>query len=635
MTETFLRGDNLESYLPMGENGQAVHHSALQLRETLRLRQLSEVANSLAIPQGNEQGDRIDWYAGFSGHVVPWAAATDDERQSALRQLEANQAAIEQLSTQMVNQKAHEMRLFGALLSKAIQFPDQDHIYLVDGKPVITFWGFVNAKQQARPKPLDCLLQSHQETFLRSDKLEGPLPMEESGQAAHLFPLRLRESLRSHQLPGVADSLAIPKVNRQGERIDWYAGFSGKVVPWAAATADERQSALQQLKENQSAVEQLSAQLPEQKAHEMRQLAGLLNNTIQSPAQDCIYLVNGKPILTLLGKASADLGKIKTQQKNANTLDSLRPMRSAKSAIVSESPITSGNASKLATEPVASVASLSSSASASMAKRTQRRRLRRWLWLLLPLLLILLSLLLLRGCMPEMPVWGIVSSTHTTPSHQDEVISFHGVTSSGGILERSDTINSNNMGNSQLLNPPLKLEAENSAADGMPSAKDSLLEKSVSESMDSGKSIPSTSTDLSNNSSISGTPTSSSEEMTIPASALQQNNIDFLNGRWHAGAGIQDSRTGKPLSLTYQIHNGKGQVEVVRGDGIRCQAPVRAAMNTEILQLNNSGEAKCTDGSNYTMPDVVCQQGTQNMAECKGRYDEKTLFPMSMKREAN
>jgi hypothetical protein len=59
----FLCSDRLDKYQSMGENGQAVHISALQLRETLRLRKQSAVADTLAIPQVNEHGDRIDWYA--------------------------------------------------------------------------------------------------------------------------------------------------------------------------------------------------------------------------------------------------------------------------------------------------------------------------------------------------------------------------------------------------------------------------------------------------------------------------------------------------------------------------------------------------------------------------------------------
>ncbi|EMF4739996.1 virulence factor, partial [Yersinia enterocolitica] len=55
-------------------------------------------------------------------------------------------------------------RLFGVLLAKALQFPDQNHVYLVAGKPVLTFWGFVSQDQKTRTDPLDCLRQTAEAT---------------------------------------------------------------------------------------------------------------------------------------------------------------------------------------------------------------------------------------------------------------------------------------------------------------------------------------------------------------------------------------------------------------------------------------------------------------------------------------
>ncbi|KAI3490124.1 hypothetical protein L1887_45581 [Cichorium endivia] len=51
-------------------------------------------------------------------------------------------------------------QLFGSLLSKAFQFPGENFLFLVDGKPVISFWGFVNLNENARDDVLDCLRES-------------------------------------------------------------------------------------------------------------------------------------------------------------------------------------------------------------------------------------------------------------------------------------------------------------------------------------------------------------------------------------------------------------------------------------------------------------------------------------------
>ncbi|NIY46529.1 SrfA family protein [Cedecea colo] len=157
MAKTLLRSGCLDDFLALGENGQAVFDSALQIRETLRLRKQHAVADSLAIPQPNDEGDRVDWYAPFEGSVLSWAAASSEQRKKALRYLDNCQANVATLIQRCQQAEKTAIQLFGSLLANALQFPGSQHVYLVDGKPVITFWGFVNLNQDAREDVLDCL----------------------------------------------------------------------------------------------------------------------------------------------------------------------------------------------------------------------------------------------------------------------------------------------------------------------------------------------------------------------------------------------------------------------------------------------------------------------------------------------
>jgi hypothetical protein len=154
--EIFLCSDKLDKYQSMGENGQAVYISALQLRETLRLRKQTAVADTLAIPQISEHGDRIDWYAPLAGDVIPWTAATEAERQAALAQLETTHAAFRQISNEFAQSQQPERRLFGKLLEKRCNSPISS-TWAGRWKASHQFWGFVNATNQARIEPLDCL----------------------------------------------------------------------------------------------------------------------------------------------------------------------------------------------------------------------------------------------------------------------------------------------------------------------------------------------------------------------------------------------------------------------------------------------------------------------------------------------
>lgn len=163
MAKTLLRSGCLDDFLSLGENGQTVFDSALQIRETLRLRKQQAVVDSLAIPQPNDEGDRVDWYAPCEGSVISWAAASDEQRKKALRYLDNCQTNVASLIQRCQQAEKTAIQLFGSLLANAMQFPGNQHVYLIDGKPVLTFWGFVNLNSCARTDALDCLRVSEEQ----------------------------------------------------------------------------------------------------------------------------------------------------------------------------------------------------------------------------------------------------------------------------------------------------------------------------------------------------------------------------------------------------------------------------------------------------------------------------------------
>ncbi|MGL4723064.1 MAG: SrfA family protein [Scandinavium sp.] len=157
MAKTLLRSGKLDDFQSVGGGGQAVFASALQIRETLRLRKQQALVECLAIPQVNDDGDRVDWYSPVEGDVVSWKAAEDEQRDRALHQLETMADTALSLARKCQQSDKTAQQLFGALLEKALQFPGENHVFLVDGKPVITFWGFVNLNESAREELFGCL----------------------------------------------------------------------------------------------------------------------------------------------------------------------------------------------------------------------------------------------------------------------------------------------------------------------------------------------------------------------------------------------------------------------------------------------------------------------------------------------
>jgi len=230
VAKTFLRSGNLDAVLALGENGQPVYASALQIRETLRLRRQTVLANCLAIPQPNERGDRLDWYAPFSGKVKSWLGASDHERRQALDQLTATQQEMQDLSARAREADNPAMRLFGALLAKALQFPDQQYVFLVDGKPVITFWGFVDAQARTRDDALACLRDTLDESL--PSLLPEPVVVEPQPE----MPLIIAEPETQPEPEPAAEAppVVAPPAPRRAFRIGYLAPVALAVAAAAA-----------------------------------------------------------------------------------------------------------------------------------------------------------------------------------------------------------------------------------------------------------------------------------------------------------------------------------------------------------------------------------------------------------------
>ncbi|MFD2838854.1 SrfA family protein [Azotobacter vinelandii] len=167
MPGALLRTGTLREFRALGVDGQPVHGVALQLREAIRLKMQREAADCLAIPQSNEAGDRIDWYAPFEGDVVPWSAATAEERIQARARLEAMQARLRATGENMRDDvQNREKQVFGRLLEKGPVFsrcrpclsgrrPAGGHLlglHPAAGRPVARS-SRLPAGRQARPGP--------------------------------------------------------------------------------------------------------------------------------------------------------------------------------------------------------------------------------------------------------------------------------------------------------------------------------------------------------------------------------------------------------------------------------------------------------------------------------------------------
>lgn len=138
-----LVSEPLQRYRALGLAGDPVWRAAGQLRAAITQRLSRRHADLLAIPEVDPTGRRIDWYAPFEGQPRKLSELDDSERQAVLNEVHRLHGEITGLADSMDEpQRSTAERNFARLLRHALTAPGEDTLYVVDGKPVMTFWGF-------------------------------------------------------------------------------------------------------------------------------------------------------------------------------------------------------------------------------------------------------------------------------------------------------------------------------------------------------------------------------------------------------------------------------------------------------------------------------------------------------------
>jgi hypothetical protein len=138
-----LSSEPLQRYRALGMAGDPVWRAAGQLRAAIAQRLSREHADLLAIPQVDPSGRRIDWYAPFDGETRHLADLGEGERAQVLDKVQRLHADMASLAASMeAPERSSAERNFAKLLRHALTAPGEETLHVVDGKPVMTFWGF-------------------------------------------------------------------------------------------------------------------------------------------------------------------------------------------------------------------------------------------------------------------------------------------------------------------------------------------------------------------------------------------------------------------------------------------------------------------------------------------------------------
>ena len=138
-----LAREPLQRYRALGLAGDPVWRAAGQLRAAIAARLSREHADLLALPEAEPSGRTIDWYAPFDGEVKRLSDLGETEKREMLDKVHRLHGEIAGLATQMeAVERSSAERNFARLLRHALTAPGEETLYVVGGRPVMTFWGF-------------------------------------------------------------------------------------------------------------------------------------------------------------------------------------------------------------------------------------------------------------------------------------------------------------------------------------------------------------------------------------------------------------------------------------------------------------------------------------------------------------
>ncbi|AAM85682.1 MULTISPECIES: SrfA family protein [Yersinia pseudotuberculosis complex] len=473
-------------------------------------------------------------------------------------------------------------------------------------------------------------------SFLRSGSLDDILALGENGQPIYTSALQIREALRLKKQQHIVDCLAIPQINEQGNRIDWYAPFEGKVTSWIAASSTERKAAVKQLAICLASASDISLRAKKSEKAAQQLFGALLAKALQFPDQNHVYLVSGKPVITFWGFVSQD------KKMRSDPLDCLRQSTDVvESAIKVESIVKAESTvvpPEIRAKTVVTPAAVELSPQADIIPTPQLvaepevtvgsepiKTPVRWLRIggVLSIAALIGALVAqFSGNLPgsTAPTAETQSSTAEHMTEQLEPSASHKPQVTADALAPVEPITASVP--PPIMQPLLPLDHAPVPPDAKVAAESIVAEPMAVEPIAAEPVTPPV-TRANNNALI------------LPANAVKIGSTAFLNGNWRAIPEIKSSLTGKPPSLRYQIKQGKGSVKITHGDNVTCRANVTAGlMKSGNLVINSRYRAQCSDGSKYQIPEIVCKQGTTDIADCKGRYDANTTLSMTMTRES-
>lgn len=175
--QIFLNSDALAGLREAGSFGRPLYALYPQLRVVLENELGPDFASLFAEPVVAEQGNRIDWYTQGTGEAVALTSLPAGERAAVHGRLLAAYEQMETLAERYSAAGEAGKAQLGNALKAALTPPADRNIFLVDGRPVVSFWGFFQDQNWGAPRDLAGWRERcRQQSLSRPAAAPGPAP---------------------------------------------------------------------------------------------------------------------------------------------------------------------------------------------------------------------------------------------------------------------------------------------------------------------------------------------------------------------------------------------------------------------------------------------------------------------------
>lgn len=550
--------------------------------------QTGNASKYLAKPIVHKESGTIDWMINFESRnpngqyeIVPWAQASAEERKKANDELKAFTQALKKYGKEMnrrLDQDSSSALLASYLLGNekaqelpAIHFPNQDCVFIVDGTPVITFWGFSNEPDVPPGSPLEMLKTAPVFSAPLNSNFESPVqqPPQPPQQPPYSEPApnnEPQEPRKKHAcfLPSwllwlLLLLLLIPLLLW----LLWkfFGLFASLFGAPELPSANVNPPAIEAPAENppqepQDPVVEAPAE-PSAPSDPMNLDIPLPDVTLPNVNLEGGSLSGGDAAMGGTGESAAAGAAAPGEQGAAPAQDGAQDGTSAGTPDGAGSPAPEPGASDQGVPPVANASD--------------------------------------QGVAPAEQGAGAPTADASAAAPAPAPAP----APAGGNGQNAPVIPPDIMANNNLSQAQKEAIAAARAAE--------------SQGGTAGGAVP---------------PELPALGMSKTNGSVASQGVKLFDGDWQTKSPLMDSANGRPLQMSYNFKDGKGQVTVTRPDGSKCVSPSSAAVVNNGIEITNSGRAVCPDKSTYQLPKVRCTDQGNGMVKCDGQVGSQT-FPIT------